>query len=69
MGSLGLKVTKTINSTNCDLEIAIVWADSTKNSLTNSNGFSPNQLIFSENSYYPTIEPDLPCLIKHKNTC
>ena len=46
---LGLKVTKTINSTNCDLETAIVWADSAKNSLTNSNGFSPNQLVFSKN--------------------
>ena len=63
---LGLKVTKTINSTNCDLETAIVWADSAKNSLTNSNGFSPNQLIFSENPYYPAIEPDLPSALRNK---
>ena len=54
---LGLKVTKTINSTNCYLETAIIWEE---NSLTNNNGFSPNQLAFSKNPYYPTIEPDLP---------
>ena len=46
---LGLKETKTINSTNCDLETAVFWAESAKNSLTNNNGFSPNQLVFSKN--------------------
>ena len=65
---LGLKVTKTINSTNCYLETAIIWADSAKNSLTINNGFSPNQLEFSKNLYYPTIEPDLPSALKNKTS-
>ena len=65
---LGSKVAKTMNSTNCDLETAIVFADSAKNSLTNSNGFSPNQLLFSKNPYYPTIELDLPSALKNKTS-
>ena len=62
---LGLKVTKAINSTNCYLETAIIWADSAKNSQTNNNGSSPNQLAFSKKPYYPTIEPDLPSALKN----
>ena len=61
-------MTKTINSTNCYLETAIIWADSAKNSLTINNGFSPNQLEFSKNLYYPTIEPDLPSALKNKTS-
>ena len=63
---LGLMVTKTITNTNCDLDTAAAWAVSTKNSLTNKNGFSPNQLVFSKNSNYPTIETDLPPTIENK---
>ena len=47
---LGLMVTKTITNTNCDVDTAAAWAVSTKNSLTNKNRFSPNQLVFSKNS-------------------
>ena len=65
---LGSKVTKTINITNCYLETAIIWADSAKDSLTNNNGFSPNQLPFSKNLYYPTIEPDLSSALKNKTS-
>ena len=62
---LGLKVTKTINSTNCDLQTAVVWTSSAKNSLTN-NGFSPIQLVFSNNPIYPTLEPDLSPALENK---
>ena len=62
---LGLKVTKTINGTNCDLQTAVVWTSSAKNSLTN-NGFSPIQLVFSNNPNYPTLEPDLSPALENK---
>ena len=61
---VGLKVTKTINGTNCDLQTAVVWTSSAKNSLT-SNGFSLIQLVFSNNPNYPTLEPDLSAALEN----
>ena len=45
---LGLTVSKIIEETNCDLDVAFAWAVSTKNYLKNINGFSPNQLVFEK---------------------
>lgn len=45
---LGLTVSKIIEETNCDLDVAFAWAVSTKNYLKNVNGFSPNQLVFEK---------------------
>ena len=45
---LGLTVSKIIEETNCDLDVAFAWAVSTKNYLKNVNGFSPNQLVFGK---------------------
>lgn len=39
-----------------------------KNSLTNNNGFSPNQLVFSKTPNYPTIEIDLPPALENKTS-
>ena len=38
---LKLIVCKTIEEINCDLDLAVAWALSAKNSLKNGNGFSP----------------------------
>lgn len=38
---LKLIVCKTIEEINCDLDVAVAWALSAKNSLKNGNGFSP----------------------------
>lgn len=43
---MGLTVTRTVTETESDLDTAIAWAISSKTSLTNNNGFSPNQLVF-----------------------
>ena len=43
---LRLTVTRTVNETEYDLVTATAWAISSKTSLTNNNGFSPNQLVF-----------------------
>ena len=51
-------MTKTITDTN--------WAVSAKNSLRNNNGFSANQLVFSKNLNYPTMETDLPPALENK---
>lgn len=60
---LGLTVAKTIEDTKCDLDIAVAWAVSAKNSLKNVNGFSPNQLVFGKNPNYPnTFDDFLPAL-------
>lgn len=40
---LKLIVCKTIEEINCDLDVAVAWALSAKNSLKNGNGFSPPQ--------------------------
>ena len=60
---LGLTVTKTIEETKCNLDIAVAWAVSAKNSLKNVNGLSPNQLVFGKNPNYPnTFDDFLPAL-------
>ena len=50
---------KVLEETQCDLELAIVWHVSTKNSHSNIHGFSPYQLAISTN-------PKLPSVINYK---
>ena len=52
---LGLTVEKTMLDSNCDLETAVSWAVSAKNSLRNVNGHSPNQLVFGRNPNFPNV--------------
>lgn len=51
---------KTMQDVGCEVEIALAWALSSKNTLTNKGGFSPNQLVFGFNTNLPTLLTDLP---------
>ena len=53
-------VTKTMVDTKCDLETALAWALSAKNSLQSFYGFSPNQLVFGRNPNLPSVLVDDP---------
>ena len=66
-GLVALNVSKILHDCDCSIEIALGWALSAKNSLTNVSGFSPNQLVFGRN-------PSYPCVLDNKapanyNTC
>lgn len=49
---------KTMIDVECSPEMALAWAISSKNSLHNQGGFSPNQLVFGQNYNYPTVITD-----------
>ena len=53
-------MSKTLEDTKCEPELALAWALSAKNALQNKNGFSPNQLVFGHNVNLPTVLTDLP---------
>ena len=56
-------VRKTIADTGCNMTIAICWALSSKNALSNVFGFSPNQLVFGKNIDLPLAHTNkLPAL-------
>ena len=44
---LGESTKKIHEDVKCEADVALAWAVSAKNSLSNVNGFSPNQLVFS----------------------
>jgi hypothetical protein len=47
----------------CNAKVALAWALSSKNSLQNHAGFSPNQLVFGRNPNMPSVLTDkLPAL-------
>ena len=51
-------VEKIMGDTDCSLDLAIPWAICAKNSLANTYGFSPNQLVFGKNINLPTTHTD-----------
>ena len=51
---------KTLDEVNCDSEVALAWALSSKNTLQNKGGYSPNQLVFGYNTNLPTLLTDFP---------
>ena len=56
-------VLKVLEENKCNVETALSWAVSARNSLNNNHGFSPNQLVFSFNPNLPnTAEDRLPAL-------
>ena len=60
---LGLTVNKIMNDLNCDLDVAVAWANSAKNSLKSVHGFSSNQLLFGYNPNFPNmLDNNLPAL-------
>ena len=52
---IGENVSRILDDTQCDLELALAWAISARNALSNKSGFSPNQLVFSFNPAIPDI--------------
>ena len=54
---------KTKAEAKCDDEMALAWAVSSKNSLSNSEGYSANQRVFGKNTNLPSVLTDaLPAL-------
>ena len=51
---------KTMDDAKCNMETALAWATSAKNSLQNSFGFSPNQLVFGKGVNFPSVEHSKP---------
>ena len=51
---------KTVEDAKCSMETALAWAVCAKNSLQNSSGYSPNQLVFGQNVRLPSLEIDAP---------
>ena len=52
---------KIVDDTGCSQQRAFYWVLSAKNSLSNNNGYSPNQLIDGKNFNFPSIDK-LPAL-------
>ena len=52
---LGDIVRKVMDDSGCDVEVALAWAVSARNTLTNFGGFSPNQLVFGHNPGLPNV--------------
>ena len=65
---LRLTVSKIIKEVNCDLDMAVVWAVSDKNSLKNVHAFSLNRLVFGENTNFPNVTDDLILILNNKST-
>ncbi|XP_077974464.1 uncharacterized protein LOC144430404 [Styela clava] len=59
-GTLTETLMKIKAAEKCDMETALAWAVSAKNSLVNNNGFSPNQLVFGRNPTLPSVTHDDP---------
>ncbi len=65
---LGEMILKTMEDTGCDMDVAIAWATSAKNSLHNNNGFSPNQLVFGFNPNLPSVLTNQPPALEGTST-
>ena len=51
-------VNKTVEECRCDLETALSWALSVKNTLSSVHGYSPNTLVFGKNPNMPSVLSD-----------
>ena len=54
-GAIGNMMEKVMLDVGCSLEVALAWCISAKNSLLNSCGYSPNQLVFGYNPNFPSV--------------
>ena len=62
-GVQGEMVKNTLENARCKFEVALSWAVNAKNTLHNSHGYSPNQLVFGRNPNLPSLLNDqLPAL-------
>lgn len=74
-GVIGDRVARIVSETKCELDLALAWAVSAQNALSNHSGFAPNQLVFSFNpaipdvfnSEPPALEPAIPSEIVRQN--
>ena len=46
---------KLLSDVKCSLDVALAWCLSAKNSLYNSYGYSPNQLVFGYNTNFASV--------------
>ena len=60
IGIIGNMVDKVLHDQNSSVELALAWAVSAKNSLSNVFGYSLNQLIFGKNPNLPSLLIDEP---------
>ena len=65
-GIIGKSVSKVMSDVNCSLELALSWAVTPKNSPQDVCGFSPNQLVFRRNPYFPNTLTDKPPALEGK---
>ena len=63
-GVVGNMMEKVMPDVGCSLEVALAWCISAKNSLLNSYGYSPNQLVFGYNPYFPSVMQNKPPTLK-----
>ena len=63
---LEISIRKIMEDTNCNLLTALAWAVSSRNSLHNYMGFSPNQLVFGRNPVFPSVLDESPTVIEMK---
>ena len=60
---LARRVNKSMDESKRDLSVALAWAVSARNSLSNHNVFAPNQLVFVYNPAIPNVfEAQVPAL-------
>ena len=59
-GIIGNMVDKILHDQNCYVELALAWAVSAENSLSNVFGYSPSQLVFGKNPNLPSVLTDEP---------
>ena len=59
-GAIGNMMEKVMSEVGCSLEVALAWCISAKNSLLNSYGYSPNQLVFAYNPNFPSVMRNKP---------
>ena len=60
---------KTKEDVGCDTETALAWAVSAKNCLQNVYGFSPNQLVLSQNVTLPNVIDSEPPALESHTSC
>ena len=51
---------KTMEDVNCNMETALAWAVSAKNTLQNTSGYGPYQLVFGSYLILPSADSDAP---------
>lgn len=52
---IGDSVEKIVSDVGCEVAVALAWAVSARNALSNYSGYSPNQLVFGRNPALPSI--------------